>query len=169
MQHTKLQKLVLAALFAALTYVATNIIHIPTPGTNGYVNLGDCMVLLGAFLLGPVYGMAAGGIGSMLADALLGYMTYAPGTLVIKGCMALVAALIVKAMKESKASYVISAVVSEAIMVVGYFGYASLLLGKGWGAAASIPGNLVQGAMGMVIGLVLLVVLKRSKALEKLA
>ena len=45
----------------------------------------------------------------------------------------------------------------------------TLLLGKGWGAAASIPGNLVQGAMGMVIGLVLLVVLKRSKALEKLA
>ena len=43
-------------------------------------------------------------------------------------------------------------------MVLGYFGYASLLLGKGWGAAASIPG-----------GLVLLVVLKRSKALEKLA
>ena len=64
MQHVKLQKLVLAALFAALTYVATNIIHMPTPVTNGYVNLGDCMVLLGAFLLGPVYGAAAGGIGS---------------------------------------------------------------------------------------------------------
>ena len=108
-------------------------------------------------------------IGSMLVDLIGGYGHYAPGTLVIKGCMALVAALIVKAMKESKASYVISAVVSEVIMVVGYFGYASLLLGKGWGAAASIPGNLVQGAMGMVIGLVLLVVLKRSKALEKLA
>ncbi len=59
--------------------------------------------------------------------------------------------------------------VSETIMVLGYFGYASLLLGKGCGAAASIPGNLVQGAMGLVIGLVLLVVLKRSKALEKLA
>ena len=43
------------------------------------------------------------------------------------------------------------------------------ILGPWWGAAASIPGNLVQGAMGMVIGLVLLVVLKRSKALEKLA
>ena len=54
-------------------------------------------------------------------------------------------------------------------MVAGYFGYACLLLGKGLAAAASIPGNLVQGAMGIVIGLVLLVVLKRSKALEKLA
>ena len=150
MRDANIKKLVLAALMAALTYVATSIVQIPSP-MQGYVNLGDC------------------GIGSMLVDLLGGYGHYAPGTLIIKGCMALVAALIVKAMKESKASYVISAVVSEVIMVVGYFGYASLLLGKGWGAAASIPGNLVQGAMGMVIGLVLLVVLKRSKALEKLA
>ena len=168
MKQTKLRTLILAAMFAALTCVATMIIHIPSP-IGGYFNLGDCMVLLSAFVLGPVWGTAAGGIGSMLVDLLGGYGHYAPGTLIIKGCMALVAALIVKAMKESKASYVISAVVSEAIMVLGYFGYASLLLGKGWGAAASIPGNLVQGAMGMVIGLVLLVVLKRSKALEKLA
>ena len=71
MNHEKLQKLILAALFAALTYVATNIIHIPTPATNGYVNLGECMVLLGAFLLGPLYGAAAGGIvGTVLGGAL---------------------------------------------------------------------------------------------------
>ena len=167
MRDANIKKLVLAALMAALTYVATSIVQIPSP-MQGFVNLGDCIVLLSGWILGPWWGAAAGGIGSMLVD-LGGYGHYAPGTLIIKGCMALVAALIVKAMKESKASYVISAVVSEAIMVLGYFGYASLLLGKGWGAAASIPGNLVQGAMGMVIGLVLLVVLKRSKALEKLA
>ena len=164
MRDANIKKLVLAALMAALTYVATSIVQIPSP-MQGYVNLGDCIVLLSGWILGPWWGAAAGGIGSMLVDLLGGYGHYAPGTLIIKGCMALVAALIVKAMKESKASYVIS----EAIMVLGYFGYASLLLGKGWGAAASIPGNLVQGAMGMVIGLVLLVVLKRSKALEKLA
>ena len=168
MKNASLRKIIFAALMAALTTVATMIIRIPTP-TQGYIHLGDGMVLLSGWLLGPWWGAAAGGIGSMLVDLLGGYGHYAPGTLIIKGCMALVAALIVKAMKESKASYVISAVVSEAIMVLGYFGYASLLLGKGWGAAASIPGNLVQGAMGMVIGLVLLVVLKRSKALEKLA
>ena len=168
MTDSKIRKLVLAALMAALCTIMTMVIQVPSP-MQGYVNLGDCIVLLSGWILGPWWGAAAGGIGSMLVDLLGGYGHYAPGTLIIKGCMALVAALIVKAMKESKASYVISAVVSEVIMVVGYFGYASLLLGKGWGAAASIPGNLVQGAMGMVIGLVLLVVLKRSKALEKLA
>lgn len=168
MSDKKIKSMVMAAVMAALTYVATTVIKIPAP-TGGYVHIGDGLVLLCGWILGPWWGGAAAGIGSMLVDLLGGYGHYAPGTLIIKGCMALVAALIVKAMKESKASYVISAVVSEAIMVLGYFGYASLLLGKGWGAAASIPGNLVQGAMGMVIGLVLLVVLKRSKALEKLA
>ena len=168
MRDANIKKLVLAALMAALTYVATSIVQIPSP-MQGYVNLGDCIVLLSGWILGPWWGAAAGGIGSMLVDLLGGYGHYAPGTLIIKGCMALVAALIVKAMKESKASYVISAVVSEAIMVLGYFGYKALILGKALSAAASIPNNLVQGAMGMVIGLVLLVVLKRSKALEKLA
>lgn len=168
MSDKKIKSMVMAAVMAALTYVATTVIKIPAP-TGGYVHIGDGLVLLCGWILGPWWGGAAAGIGSMLVDLLGGYGHYAPGTLIIKGCMALVAALIVKAMKESKASYVISAVVSEVIMVAGYFGYASLLLGKGWGAAASIPGNLVQGAMGMVIGLVLLVVLKRSKALEKLA
>ena len=79
-----------------------------------------------------------------------------------------VAALIVKALGRKPYAYAVGGLVGEIIMVVGYFGYAALLLGKGIGAAASIPGNLVQGAMGLVIGLVLFVLLKRSKALDKL-
>ena len=169
MQHTKLQKLVLAALFAALTYVATNIIHIPTPATNGYVNLGDCMVLLGAFLLGPVYGAAAGGIGSMLADLFLGYGHYAPGTFVIKGLVALIAALLYEKLGRTQVSRIVGGVVSEIVMVLGYFGYASLLLGKGLAAAASIPGNIFQGTVGLVVGVLLVAVLERAKVTEKLA
>ena len=37
----KTKKLVMAALFAALTYVATSVIKIPTPGTGGYIHPGD--------------------------------------------------------------------------------------------------------------------------------
>lgn len=70
--QSKTTKLVFAALFAALTTVATMFIHYTT--LKGYIHLGDCMVLLSGFLLGPVYGAAAGGIGSMLADVFSGYM-----------------------------------------------------------------------------------------------
>ena len=167
MSHVKIRKLVLAALFAALCTVMTLVIQIPSP-MQGYVNLGDCAVLLSAWVLGPVYGGVAAGTGSMLADLLSGYAHYAPGTLVIKALDAIVAALIVKALGRKPYAYAVGGLVGEIIMVVGYFGYAALLLGKGIGAAASIPGNLVQGAMGLVIGLVLFVLLKRSKALDKL-
>lgn len=167
MSDKKIRTMVMAAVLAALACVATMVIQIPSP-MNGYVNLGDCFVLLSGWLLGPWWGAAAGGIGSMLADLLLGYGHYAPGTLVIKGLMALVGALVFKALGKKSAAALVSGVVSEVIMVVGYFGYAGLLLGKGIGAAASIPGNLVQGAMGLVIGLVLFVLLRRSKALDKL-
>ena len=51
MKQTKLRTLILAAMFAALTCVATMIIHIPSP-IGGYFNLGDCMVLLSAFRSG---------------------------------------------------------------------------------------------------------------------
>ena len=152
---------------AALTYVATMVVRIPSP-MQGYVNLGDCCVLLSGWILGPWWGGAAAGIGSMLTDLLNGYAHYAPGTLVIKALDAMAAALIVKALGRKPYAYVVGGVVGELIMVAGYFGYACLLLGKGIGAAASIPGNLVQGAMGLVIGLVLFVLLKRSKALDKL-
>ena len=53
-------------------------------------------------------------------------------------------------------------------MVAGYFGYASLLLGRGLGAAASIPGNLVQGVFSLAAALALISALERSKALSRL-
>ena len=143
MSDKKVQKLVVSALMAALTYVATMVVRIPSP-MNGYVNLGDCFVLLS------------------------GYGYYAPGTFVIKGLDALVAALIFKAMGRTSAAAIVSGVVGEIIMVVGYFGYAGLLLGKGIGAAASIPGNLVQAAMGLVIGFVLLKVMQKTRIAEKI-
>ena len=55
MNDKKIRKLVLAALLAALVCVATMVVQIPSP-MQGYVNLGDCFVLLSGWLLGP--GMA---------------------------------------------------------------------------------------------------------------
>ena len=163
MNNQKVRKLVLSALMAALVYVATSIIQIPSP-VNGYVNLGDCFVLLSGWLLGPWYGAAAAGIGSMLVDLLGVYAHYAPGTLVIKGVDALAAALIFRALGRGKNAMLVSGIVGEVVMVVGYFGYASLILGKGLAAAASIPGNIVQGIAGVAIGMALAMVLQKTKS-----
>ena len=73
-----------AAVFTAFVAAATMIFSIYVPVTRGYFNIGETMVYTTALLFGPLIGATAGGIGSMIADLLLGYSFYAPGTLVIK-------------------------------------------------------------------------------------
>ena len=85
----KTKQIVTAALFAALACVATMVIKIPSP-MDGYLNLGDCVVLAAGWLLAPGYGFLAAGLGSGLADLFSGYAAYAPATFVIKGLMALI-------------------------------------------------------------------------------
>ena len=127
------------------------------------------MALAGRF--GVSYGTASISMSILvvLADLLLGYGHYAPGTLIIKGAMALVAALVFKAFRKNTAGALIGGVAAEVVMVAGYFGYAALLLGKGIGAAASVPGNLVQGAVGLVAGFLLLQVARRTHLEEKVS
>ncbi len=167
MKDKKVRKLVFSAMLAALVTAATMVVKIPSP-TNGYVNLGDCFVLLAGWLLGPWYGGAAAGIGAMLSDLLSGYAYYAPATLLIKGLDAIVAALLYRSLSKRRGALPLSGIVGELLMAAGYFGYSSLLLGKGLAAALSIPGNLVQGAIGIVVAILLMQVAKRSHLTEKL-
>ena len=155
MKDSKIRKLVMAALLAALTYVATTVIKIPTP-TGGYVHPGDGMVLLSGWLLGPWWGGAAAGIGSMLVDLLGGYASFVPGTLVIKFLDAMAAALVVKALGKGYVSYIVGGVVGEAIMVAGYFAYEGLILGMGMGAAPNLLGNALQGVCCFLIAVILI-------------
>ncbi len=158
---TNIRTLILIALFTALTCVATMIIQIPSP-MGGYVNLGDALVLLSGWLFGPFWGFVAGGVGSMLADVFTGYTHYAVGTLLIKGAMGLCAAWVFPLFKKSElAGHIVSGLGSEVIMVVGYFFYAWFILGKGLAAASSIPGNIVQGLVGLVAAVLLVKPLKK--------
>ena len=74
----------LAAICTAMVCAATMLFTLYVPATKGFFNLGETMVYTVALLLGPWVGALAGGLGSALADVLLGFPYYAPGTLVIK-------------------------------------------------------------------------------------
>ena len=122
MKNETIRKLVLSAMFAALCCVATMIVQIPT--VAGYTNLGECMCLLAGLVLGPWYGLFAAGIGSGLADLLAGYAHYVPGTFLIKGLVALIAALLLRPLlkKGEKIPFWRLAVIelpSEVVMVLG--------------------------------------------------
>ena len=155
--NNNLKKLILAALFAALSCVATMSIRIPTPGTGGYIHPGDAIVILSGVILGPVWGFFAGGIGSALSDLIGGYFVYVPITFMIKGLVALAAGLLYqkvgKTQKSRYAAVVLGGVADIILVAGGYFVCEYFIYGAG--AAASIPANIIQGIGGLVISCIL--------------
>lgn len=153
--NRKIRNTVYHALLTALCMAATMAIPIPTP-TGGYLNAGDIIVVLAALLTGPASGALIAGLGSALADLLAGFTMFAPGTLIAKGAAAMMIGMIWNRSKNKRVVTAgIAAIVGELVMVLGYFGYEAVILGFGIGAAIEIPGNLMQGAVGVAGGLAL--------------
>lgn len=185
--NNKTRKIVITAVMIALTYVATTLIKIQTP-TMGYIHLGDCVVLLCGYLLGPWLGAFAAGTGSMFADILSPYIIYAPGTFVIKAMNAFVASLIFTFMQNRNSApkkplyqiftLLISGILAESLMVIGYFGYdilVAVVLNNGPGAMTlpagiayaltSVPFYIIKAIVNIAIVTALFPVL--SKVLPK--
>ena len=163
---TKTQKIVFSALLASLVCVATMIIKIPSP-LKGYINLGDCVVLLCGWTLSPMYAFLAAGVGSGLADLFAGYAVYVPVTFVIKGAMALVAYFGLSFLKNklgNVASYIIGGLAAELVMILGYYVFEGFLYGF-VPSVVNIPANGVQGLVGLVLGIVLARIFDKNKIL----
>ena len=162
--NTRTKKIVMAALIASLACVATMIIKIPSP-LKGYINLGDCVVLLAGWALSPAYAFLAAGLGSALADIFAGYVTYAPATFIIKGLMALIAFYGFKLLHKrlgNLPSRIISGVLAEVLMVLGYFVFEGFLYGFA-PSLVNIPANAVQGVAGIIVGIVLIKIFEKAK------
>ncbi len=163
-------KLVYSALFSALIFIGTQFIKIPL--VIGYLNIGDCFVLLSGYIIGGGYAMLGAGMGAGLADILSGYAIYAPVTVIIKGVMALIVHLTYKTFsKKSKkillVGYVISGVLAELIMVAGYYFFEGFLYGFST-AGIAIIGNLAQGAIAVVTSVILITILESTGIVKKI-
>ena len=162
--NKKTKKIVMAALIAALACVATMIIKIPSP-LKGYLNLGDCIVLVAGWMLSPAYGFLAAGLGSALADILSGYVVYAPATFVIKGLMALIAFYGFKLLHNkigNLQSKIIAGIFAEIVMILGYFVFEGFIYGFA-PSLVNIPANGVQGIAGLIIAVVLIKFFEKTK------
>lgn len=163
MSSIRLRRLCLTAAIAALGCAMT-FVHIPYP--LGYLNLGDCIVLLSAILLPPGYAMAAAGIAGASADLFLGYSLYAPATFIIKALMAGLCACIC-GRKHHFTTALLGGLCAELWMVLGYFLYESLLYNAPAAGESALAVNLPQGAVNFALFLGLWPAMKRSKLLEK--
>lgn len=153
--NSVIRKSVIAAVMTALVCIATMIIKIPTP-MRGYINLGDPLVLFCGYMLSPMYGFLAAGLGSALADVFSGYMVYAPATFVIKGIMALVAGYLFRIISKrggKTVSRMIGGLAAEVIMIGGYLAFEGLLYGFG-PSLVNVPANGIQGLAGLILGVI---------------
>jgi len=171
MKKLNTRTVILAALLAAMTTVATMVIRIPTP-TLGYIHLGDGMVLICGILLGPGLGALAAGTGSMLSDLFAGYFAWVPGTFVIKALTAMLGGWLYHRLSGNKklstpVRTAICGIPAEGVMVLGYLLYETgmkVMSGSTVGAAfiavlTGVPFNVVQGLAGVVVCAALLPVL----------
>ena len=100
-QKQVLFKIILTALFAALCFIGV-LIRIPLP-TGAFVHLGNTMCILGALLIGGVYGGLAGSIGMGLFDLTHGYLGAGLlRTFLLKFFMGLIAGLLFKLILKKK-------------------------------------------------------------------
>lgn len=177
--NDKTGKLVLTALMVCLVLLATYIIKIPSPFTQGYVHLGDTMIFLSVLLLGKKGGAAAAGLGSALADLMGGYAAYAPWTFIIKGLMAFIMGVFIEMMLKKKKHHVkigsvplieiLGMVIAGIVMVAGYAIVDGVFAGNMLAGLLGAPFNVGQFAVGLVLATILAMALYKTPAKKQFA
>jgi uncharacterized membrane protein len=137
------EQLILTGLLTALITAVTIVIAIPIPFTNGYVHPGDSMIFMAVLILGRRRGALAAGLGSALADVILGYFIWAPFTLVIKGGMAFLAGFIIEKCAKRPRNLVFSCVFVAALWLT----FNAAVVGVTWYATGVDAGVSIAGAI----------------------
>ena len=143
--HTKL--LCISGIFTALVFVITAYLHIPT--YNGYVHCGDGFIILAACILPMPYSIAVGVIGAFLADVITGYAIWAPGSMIIKGLIALLFSA--KTKKILSLRNLIMLFPAAIVSALGYYLYEALIMASFVASLAGIPGSLVQALASSLV------------------
>lgn len=164
MKNTTTRRLCVTALFAAIIYVFTAYIHVPSH--TGYTHVGDAFLYLAACILPAPYAAAAGAIGAGLADLLSGYGIWAPGTVIIKAFTAF-------CFTNKKASIVnkrnlLGILPALVLCVGGYYLYEAIITANFVTPALGIPGYLTQVALSAIVYVLLGHALDRVELKKKL-
>ena len=185
MDDNRINKIILTGIMTSLVMVATMVIRIHVPFTQGYVHLGDAVIFIAVLVLGKKFGTFAGGVGSALADFFSGYAYYAPWTFVVKALMAFVVGAAMEhlekknheaakngeehkpwlnAQKKIPLIELIAMAFGGIEMTVGYYIAASLMQGNWYTPLFSVPGNIAQFIVGMILATALAAALYKTPA-----
>ena len=179
-------KIALTGLMAALSYVVFTFlqIKIQLPGGDATsIHLGNAVCVLGALLLGGVYGGLGGAIGMAIGDLFDPvYITYVPKTLILRLCIGLITGLIAHKLgritKSDDNAHVLKWTILAAVggllfnvifdPLVGYY-YKLLILGKpaaeltlAWNVASTSINAVTSTIASVAIYMALRPALKKS-------
>ena len=106
-----------------------------------------------------------------MADFFAGYMQYVPITLIVKGLMGLIMGLALElAVKKGlskgkmKAMEIASMIIAGFVMVAGYYVAEGILYGNFLTPLASVPMNILQFVVGVVLATALYTAMEKTPA-----
>ena len=159
MRKLEIRQITLAGVMIALVCVLTmwgRVMFIPA--TEGYIHLGDVMANFVALSFGPWLGLVAAGVGMAIADAI-GFPLYIVPTLIVHGLQGLVVGYV--GSRKDWPTMVVAAVIGQLIVMGGYFLVQALLFGIA-PALTELPWNGLQGLVGVVGGVLLVLLVRRA-------
>ncbi|KRF51983.1 ECF transporter S component [Peribacillus frigoritolerans] len=162
----KTMDLIITAMLIALVFVSTFFLNIKLPiaANGGLVHLGTAMLFIASILFGPKKAALAGAIGMGLFDIVGGWALWAPITIVARGLQGYIVGKIAWSKGRNGTSIafnVIATIVSIPFMIAVYYIGEGILYGNWIAPLASIPGDLVQNILGIIVAVPVCVALKK--------
>lgn len=153
------RELCLAAVMAAVVFLATFVPRIPIP--LGYAHLGDAVIFLLALSIGRRDALIAACLGSALSDVLGGFLLWAVPTLIIKFVMADIVWRIAGRGAAGRIRIAAAFLASSVWMALAYTAFGAALYASVAAGLASTPGLLMEGLVNTIAALAVLPALQK--------
>lgn len=166
MTRKKTQDLIITSMLIALIFISTAFLNfrLPIAANGGLVHMGTAMLFIASILFGPKKGALAGAIGMGLFDMIGGWLLWTPITIIARGLQGYIVGKIAwfQGRKGNSIALNITAtIVSVPFMIAIYYIGESIIYGNWITPLASIPGDIVQSVLGILIAIPICVALKK--------
>lgn len=163
--------LVLTAILSTLVLVTTMFINIKLPiGQGGLIHLGTATLFIVAILFGPKKGALAGAIGMGLFDIFGGWIIWAPTTIIARALQGYIVGKIAWSnghRGDSVKLNILAAVASTPVMLAVYYIGQGIMYNNWVAPLASIPGDIIQSIVGLLVAIPLCLALKKTPFFRK--
>lgn len=164
------RELTLMGLLVAIVFVMTYYIQIrlPIAVNGGLIHMGNVALFTVALVLGKKRGAMAGAFGMTLFDILSGWGAWAPYTFVVRGVMGYIIGGVSDSKGNNGKSMVFNGLaigLGSLWMIVGYYVSEVIMYGNWTAPMTSIPGNLIQLAIGAIVAIPLSKMLMRVQTI----